>query len=44
MKIYIKSNAFAKKVTTKGNTMEQYPPPTAYTKKKAATEAKNKTQ
>jgi hypothetical protein len=41
---HIRSNAFAKKVTLKGNTMEQYPPPTLYTKKKAATEAKNKTQ
>jgi len=41
---YIKSIAFAKKVTLNGNTIEQYPPPILYTKKNAATEAKNNTQ
>jgi hypothetical protein len=34
----------AKEVQTNGNTIEQYPPPTLYTKKNAATEMKNKTQ
>lgn len=42
--IYIKSSALAKKVQLKGNTIEQYPPPTLYTKKNAATEARNNTQ
>ncbi len=41
---YIKSNAAAKEVTTKGKTIEQYPPPIAYTPKKAATERKNMIQ
>jgi hypothetical protein len=43
-KDYIRSNALAKKVQLKGNTMEQYPPPIAYTPKKATTDTKNKTQ
>lgn len=41
---YIRSSASAKKVTTKGSTREQYPPPTAYTPKKAPTDNKNKIQ
>jgi hypothetical protein len=41
---YIKSIALAKKVQLNGNTIEQYPPPMAYTPKNAATEAKNNIQ
>ncbi len=42
---YIKSSAFAKKVTLKGNTIEQYEPIGEYnTAKKLATEARNKSQ
>lgn len=41
---YIKSSAFAKKVQTNGNTIEQYPPPMLYTKKNAATDTKNNIQ
>ncbi len=41
---YIKSIAIAKNVTLNGKTIEQYPPPIAYTPKKAATDAKNNTQ
>ena len=41
LKAYIKSKARAKEVITKGNTIEQYPPATAYTPKKAATDTKN---
>lgn len=41
---YIKSSANAKNVTLNGNTIEQYPPPTAYTPKNATTDNKNKIQ
>ncbi len=41
---YIKSSANAKNVTLKGNIIEQYPPPTAYTPKNATTDNKNKIQ
>ena len=41
---YIKSIAIAKNVTLNGKTIEQYPPPIAYTPKNAATDAKNSTQ
>jgi hypothetical protein len=42
---YIKSKAFAKKVTLKGSTIEQYDPiGENSTRKKAATESKNNIQ
>ncbi len=41
---YIIFKALARKVVLKGNTSEQYPPPMLYTKKKAATEARNNIQ
>ena len=44
LKYYIRSSAAAKKVTLKGNIIEQYPPPIEYTQKNAATETKNKSQ
>jgi len=43
-RIYIKSKAKPKKVTTNGNTRVQYPPPMEYTKKNAQTLNKNSTQ
>ena len=42
--IYIRSSAKAKNVTLNGKIIEQYPPPIAYTPKKAATDNKNKIQ
>ena len=44
LKNYIKSSAKAKKVTLKGNIIEQYPPPIAYTQKKTAIDTKNNRQ
>ena len=41
---YIKSSAKAKKVTLKGNIIEQQPPPIAYTQKKTAIDTKNRSQ
>ena len=41
---YIIFNAFARNVVLKGSTIEQYPPPILYTKKKAATDTRNKIQ
>jgi hypothetical protein len=41
---YIRSSAIAKRVTLNGKIIEQYPPATAYTPKKAATDIRNKTQ
>ena len=36
--------AIAKKVTLKGSTIEQYPPPILYTQKKAPIDNKNSSQ
>ena len=40
----MRSNAIANDVKTNGKTIEQYPPPIAYTPKKAITETKNNIQ
>lgn len=41
---YNKSNAIEKEVTIKGSTIEQYPPPIAYTPKNAAVDTKKAIQ